>query len=91
MKANEIVEQLKQSHPKLFAKLPEGNATKLVNAVLRHTAQQINDANEGTVKVAGLGVFRIKQREQEKDGEKRVVKRVSFKIATAKKTKAETK
>lgn len=88
MKPIEIVAELKKAQPKLFAQLPDAKAAKLVNAVLRYTAKQIQETAEGKVKIAGLGTFNVKEREQEKNGEKKTVKRVSFNAA---KIKAKTK
>lgn len=88
MKPIEIVAELKKTNPKLFGQLPEAKAARLVSAVLGYAAKQIQETAEGKVKIAGLGTFNVKEREQEKNGEKKTVKRISFNAA---KIKAKTK
>ena len=93
MKAIEIVESIKQSNPKLLGKMPEKRAATLVQSVLAELGKQLDAVDNGVVKVQGLGNFRIKQVEREKDGQKVTLKRVSFRkvkrVAKAKVAKAD--
>jgi len=84
MKANEIVESIKQSNPQLFGKMPDQKAITLVQAVLAELGKQIDAVDNGVVKVQGFGNFRIKQVEREKDGEKVTLKKVAFRKAKRK-------
>ena len=43
--------------------------------------QEIDTTAEGKVLVGGLGLFRIKRGEREKDGQKMSVKRIAFRAA----------
>jgi hypothetical protein len=86
MKSTEIVELIKQSNPKILGKLPDAKVAKIVAATLREISKQVSSAEDGTLKVAGLGSFKIRQVEREKDGQKKTVKKVSFNSVKAKKT-----
>ena len=78
MKANEIVESIKQSNPKLLGKMTEQRAATLVQAVLAELGKQLDAVDTGVLKVQGLGNFRIKQVEREKEGQTVKLKRISF-------------
>ncbi len=78
MKAIEIVESIKQSNPKLLGKMPEQRAASLVQAVLAELGKQLDAVDTGVLKVQGLGNFRIRQVEREKEGQKVTLKRVTF-------------
>lgn len=84
MKSNEIVELIKQSNPKVLGKLPDAKAAKIVAATLREISKQISTAEEGTVKIAGLGAFKVRQVEKEKDGQKVAVRKINFSAAKLK-------
>lgn len=88
MKSIEIIETIKQSNPKLLGKTPDDAAGKIIAAAFRQVGKKLAETNEGTVKVPALGTFVIKQLEREKDGQKTVVKKVTFR---ASKPKAKTK
>ena len=90
MKSIEIVELIKQANPKTLSKLPDSKAEKIVAAVLLEIGKQLSSVDEGTVKFARLGTFKIRQVEREKDGHKETVKKISFGVAKARdKVKAE--
>lgn len=84
MKAIEIVELIKQSNPKVLGKMPDKRAAMLVQAVLAEFTKQLDAVDDGVVKVSGFGNFRIKQVEQEKDGNKVSVKKISFRTVKPK-------
>jgi hypothetical protein len=86
MKTTEIVTELKKSHPKLFNKLSDAKAARLISLAMRHAAKQIEDSTESKLKIQGLGAFVIKPA----DLEKNKAKRINFKAAKVKpKSKAE--
>jgi hypothetical protein len=77
MTIEELIRKALQSAPALQA-LPEQDARALVREVFRHVRQQVDATDEGKIAVGGLGLFRIRQAEREKDGRTVPVKRVSF-------------
>lgn len=81
MKPIEIFEMLKSENPELFANVPDKAAVAIIRRVVGVLGKQIAAADEGVVKVAGLGSFKIKQVEKEKEGEKVTVKRIMFTAA----------
>ena len=85
MKPIEIVEKIKATNPKAFGALSPEKAAKLVNLVLVNVGKQVADTQEGTIKVAGLGTFIVKQREQMKGEEVVNVKRVVLRPAKIRK------
>lgn len=90
MKPSEIVELIKKSNPDLLGKTPTPKAAKIIAAALSVISQQLIETTEGMVKVPGLGAFAVKQVEREKEGEKKTVKRIAFRIPKAKVKKAES-
>lgn len=88
MKPIEIVELIKAESPGLLGKLPDDKAARIVRAALMQLGKQLAVTDEGIVKVQGFGNFRIKNVEQDKDGEKVIVRRVAF-IAAAPNAKNE--
>jgi len=83
----ELVERVKGSS-KQFADLPDGKAIALLREVFRQIGDEVARTNDGVVKVSGLGSFRIKQVEREKDGKKEMVKKITFRAATVKEKEA---
>ncbi|MBT9099285.1 hypothetical protein KFZ76_16445 [Methylovulum psychrotolerans] len=88
MKSLEVVELIKQTNPKLLGKMPDAKVAKIIAAALLEIGKQVSAAEEGAVKIAGLGSFKIRQVEREKDGEKTAVKKVIFTAAKPKAKKA---
>lgn len=78
MNLQELVKNAKEKNPELFERIPDGKAVALVRAVLNDVAEQLGNADEGTVMVAGLGRFVVRQVEVEKDGQKETRKRIVF-------------
>jgi nucleoid DNA-binding protein len=95
MKADQILENIKAQSPALFAKIDDKVAARLVKATLAEIAKQLTATDTGAVAVPGLGRFKVKPFEKEKDGEKKTGKRISFKAAKpndeAKKAKRKAK
>lgn len=84
LKSADIVNQLKAKHPRLLANLDEKTVAKLVQVAMRQIASSIADTEQGLVRVNGLGDFRVRQINQEKDGQMISGSRVIFKLATKK-------
>lgn len=82
MRIDELVRSAKQSAPDL-ATLAEKDAQHLVREVFGHIRRQIEATRDGKIEIGGLGLFRIKQGEREKDGRKIPVKRVVFRSEKA--------
>jgi hypothetical protein len=78
MKAIEIIEIIKNESPDLLGKVPEKRAAKIIVAALSHIAKNVTALDQGMVRVQGLGVFRARQVEREKEGHKVMVKKVMF-------------
>jgi nucleoid DNA-binding protein len=82
MKPNEIVQALKTSNPKLLGNIDDKKVARIITAALAQIKLEITTSPDGkAVAVPGLGVFKVKKVEREKDGEKRTVERVMFRIA----------
>jgi hypothetical protein len=84
MKPTELVELIKEKRPKLLGKMPEKRAVALIRVALAELGRHIAEAEEGVVRVLGMGAFRIRMVEQEKDGENVTVKRIVFLAAKPK-------
>lgn len=84
VKAEALVERIKAQNPKLLGKMPDQRAANLVRSTLRALAAEINDTEEGRLRVAGLGGVAIRQVEREKDGTTEKVKRVILRPAQPK-------
>lgn len=83
----EIVALIGLGKPKLLENVPEDQAARLIREAFVLISKEIEAVEEGVVKVPGLGAFRIRQLEQEKEGEKRKLRKVVFQAAKAKKAK----
>jgi len=77
----EIVASLKSENPELFRNLPDKLAARLIAEALARIRRRIEAVEEGAVKVARLGSFRIRQIDQEKNGQTVRVRRVIFRAA----------
>jgi len=84
MKPIEIFELIKTENAKLVNKVPDRVGAKIVGAAFATIAKQIASAPDGKVKIKGLGTFRMKHVEREKDGQKVSRTRIGFKPAPAK-------
>ena len=87
MKINEIIEQVKKSNPNALKGVPEKKAVALVRAAFSQVGTAVDEADEGVVKVASFGRFKIVKKEREVEGGKEVLKRVFFTPALPKKEK----
>lgn len=58
--------------------IPQGKVAKIVSLAFGAISQELEATEQGSVRVQGLGVFRVKNREVEKDGKKTSVRRVGF-------------
>jgi hypothetical protein len=83
MSLKDLVAGAKKSAPAL-ENMPDARAVALLREVFRGIGAQIEGTSDGVVKVPGLGNFRVKMVEKEKDGQKTQVKRVIFKEAAVK-------
>lgn len=87
MKIDEVVQEVKSVSSKQLASLPDVKLKSFLRKAFGQILQELETTNEGLVKVSGLGSFRIKQVEVEKDNAKTLQKRIVFHPA---KTKAKT-
>ena len=84
MNPTELVELIKEKRPNLLGKMPEKKAVALIREALADLGGHIAEAEEGVVRVPGLGNFRIRMVEKEQDGENVRVKRIIFLAAKPK-------
>lgn len=84
----EIVALIGLGKPKLLENIAEDQAAKLIREAFMLISKEIEAVEEGVVKVPGLGAFRIRQVEQEKEGRKVKLRKVIFQAAKSKKPKA---
>ncbi len=90
MKPIEIVELINNSNPALLGAMPSNQAAKIVKEVLVQLGKQIDGMGEDDLLVLpGLGKFRVRQIEKEKDGQKVVLKKVIFRVAKSASAKSE--
>jgi len=78
MTINELVDQVKATAGKQLEAVPDPKARALVRAALAEIGKQIEAGGEEPVRIPGLGVFRSSEVEREKDGQKSVVKKITF-------------
>lgn len=76
MRPIEIVDFLRLEQPQLLGKMPDKKAAGLIRAALALISRRIDALEEGLLQVAGLGVFRVRRVEREKDGQKVLVRQV---------------
>lgn len=82
VKPEALVERIKALNPQILGKMPDKRAANLVRMALRALSEEINDTEEGRLRVAGLGGVTIRQVEREgKYGKKEQVKRVVLRPA----------
>ena len=77
MNIEELVESAKRSAPTLKS-IADEDAQSLLRTVFKRIREEVEKTGEGKVKVNGLGQFRIRAGEREKDGHKTQVKRIVF-------------
>jgi len=82
MKLGDIVKHIKNEKPELLGKLPEKRAVALLRESFAHLAKLL-DEQEEVVKVPGLGSFRTRLVEKEKEGQKTTSKRIIFRPAAS--------
>ena len=84
MKLTELVELIKEKRPKALGTMPENRAVALIREVLAELGRHIAEAEEGVMRVQGLGSFKSRMVEKEKDGKKVSVRRINFHAAKPK-------
>lgn len=85
MKIEELIGRVNKKKPAVLKDIPEKKATALIRAVLGCVGDAIDEIDEGKVAIVTLGNFRVRQKEREVDGEKKVVKAIAFRRASPKK------
>lgn len=84
VKPEALVERIKANNPTFLGKMSDQRAANMVRHTLRALATEINETEEGRLRVAGLGGVVIRQIEREKDGITEKVKRVILRPAQPK-------
>jgi len=82
MKLIDIVKHIKNEKPDLLGKLPEKKAVTLLRESFVHLAKLLDEQDE-VIKVPGLGSFRTRSVEKEKEGKKTTSKRIIFRPAAS--------
>lgn len=78
MNVKEIVEALKNNHPKAVESVSDAATERLVRAVLVEVAKAVEAQEEGTLLVGGLGRFSVKMVEKKGDAGAETVRKVTF-------------
>lgn len=78
MKPVEIVERIKKENPLALGNIPDQRAARIIFAALAQLGKHIDAMSDGVLKVPGLGNFRVRKIEREKEGKKVMVKRTIF-------------
>lgn len=76
MNLQELAAKISEAHPKA----PQPLVTQLLRTTLKTLRSEIEGVDEGALNVVGLGVFRVRNVESEKDGVKSIVRRTMFSI-----------
>ena len=82
----DIAAHLKSTNPKL-SNIKNGQSAALIREAFKLINQVVLDTHDDVVRVAGLGNFRAKNVELDKDGVKTTAKRVIFRPAKKKSDK----
>jgi hypothetical protein len=83
----DIIEHLKSANPKLSI-INDRQSVTLIRESLNLINEAVQNTNDDVVRVAGLGNFRSKTIEREKEGVMTTVKRIVFRPAKKKPNKA---
>ena len=86
MKPSEIVEKIKAENPEAFGKINNKVAAKIIKLGLDEISKQLAATDEGDLKILGLGNFKIKNIEQEKNGVKTLIKKITLKTKAVNET-----
>lgn len=78
MKINELVKSMREEKPELFAGIRPGAASALIREAFGRVSQAVAEADEGVVKVGGMGAFRSVTVERQAEGASVKKKRVIF-------------
>ncbi|BAF72674.1 HU family DNA-binding protein [Sulfurovum sp. NBC37-1] len=65
MKIDELLKVMMAENEKLFSKIPEKKAKKIVRATIKSIGEQLDEKEEGKITIQGLGTFRKKIIEKE--------------------------
>jgi len=84
MNIKQLVEQAKANAPLQLGLMADAKAANLLREAFAVILAEIDKAGDEPVKIAGLGSFRVRQVEVEKDGLKQPARRVFFKPAPPK-------
>jgi hypothetical protein len=87
LNAKQLAITLKASGAPALKALPEKKVAKILALGFAEIGKQLKAVETGTLRVRGLGVFRAKSREVEKDGKKLKVRRVGFAASKPKQPK----
>jgi hypothetical protein len=77
-KANPMIERIKKTHPQLVRGIPDGRLAKLAKAIFASVSDSLVGLEKGPLKVPGLGTFRVRTVEIEKDNRRYSAKRIRF-------------
>jgi len=58
--------------------IPEGKVAKILSLAFAEISKEMKSVEKGVLRVKGLGVFKVRSREVEKEGKKTAVRRVGF-------------
>jgi nucleoid DNA-binding protein len=76
--AIEIVSIIRKEKPELLGSLPDKKVASIIRESFNQLAFQVESVDEGVVRVAGFGRFKVNQVEREIDGVMEKVKRILF-------------
>ena len=91
MKILELVKASKSKQPEAFSKINDREAAKMAKAIFEQISRQIDEAGDGPLRVPGLGVFKIKSVERQKEGNLVMTRRVLLRPAVYKDVKKAAK
>jgi hypothetical protein len=74
----DIVVKAKQAEPDALGNIEDAKAVGLIREVFNQISNAISAADEGVIRVGGLGQFRVMNVERERGGTKANVRKVTF-------------
>lgn len=78
MKIKELAEKAKAAHPGSLGSVPDGKINLLARTLFALIKEELESTTEGSVRIAFLGQFKVRNVETEKEGEKVQHRRIQF-------------
>lgn len=81
LNAKSLAASVKASGGPGLKSVPEAKVAKILALAFAEIGKEMNSVEQGVLSVKGLGIFRVRSREIEKEGTKTAVRRVGFAVS----------